>query len=285
LGTLQQYWRKVAVSINKAFRKQAGPQPRLEELEREILAFTTENQTLAGKLERIRADSERRRSEELQKFDTLGQTQLQTETARIADARRLAELERLQVEVEAGRKREHAQVRALEASLSETTDRLEARDNQLKFLQDYARKQHQELKTALAEASSRLETRDNELKRLLDSAQEQIVALEASLSEISKRFETTDNAIGGLRAGLVQQLTRLAASLSSTTVQLEATNRQVKTLEKKIEIEHRLQQNMFEDTQAQLHKQGERLSRVIVTAVFTLVLVAIVGAILFWGVR
>ncbi|MDH3900008.1 MAG: hypothetical protein OEU51_03035, partial [Gammaproteobacteria bacterium] len=158
MGTLEQYWRKVAVGINKAFRQQATPQPRLEELEREILAFTTENQTLAGNLERIRADSERRRSEELRKIETLEETQRQTETARIAEARRLAELERLLVEVEAWRQRKHEQVSALEASLAETTDRLEARDNQLKFLQDSAREQHQALKTALAEASSRLET-------------------------------------------------------------------------------------------------------------------------------
>jgi chromosome segregation ATPase len=283
LGTLEQYWRKLAAGINKTFRHEPPPvEPRLEELEREILTFSRENQTLAGKVEEIRVDSERRGSDELGKIEILEENQRQTETARIADARRLDELKRLHDEVAAGQKREHEQFTALEASLAETTSRLEARDNQLKFLQDSAREEHQALKTALAEASSRLETRDNELERLLDSAQEQIAALEASLAETAKRFETTDGKLAELRASLHQQLTRLGASLSSGNVQLEATNRHIRTLEKKLEVEYRLQQNLLEDMQAQLRRQDERLSRAMATAVFAIVLAIVAGAVLIW---
>jgi chromosome segregation ATPase len=285
VSTLEQHWRKAAASINKVFSQQAGPQRRLEELEREILAVIAENQGLASELERIRADSERRRSEELRKIETLEQTQRQTETARIADAKRLVEFEQLFAGLDTDRKLQRDQIKALEASLAETTSRLEIRDNQLKFLQDSARDQLQALKTALAEATSRLETGDNELKRLQDSAHKQILAIETSLAETSSRFESTDNKIQGLRAKILEQAQQLEASFASTTRQFDATNNQVKALEKKLELEHRLQQNIFEDAQAQLREQDARLKRAMMTWGFILALVVVAVASLFLGVR
>ncbi len=249
MSSLEQHWRKAAASIHKAFRQPADPQPRLEELEREILVLTKEHQSLAGELERIRAESERRRSEELQKIETLEKTQWQTETARIADAKRLAEFEQLLAGLENDRKLQRAQIKALEVSLAETTSRLEIRDNQLKFLQD--------------------------------SAREQFQALETSLAETSSRFETTDHRIQDLRAKILEQAQRLGASLSSATRQFDATNNQVKALDKKLELDCRLQQNIFEDAQAQLREQDARLNRTIVTGVFILVLVVVAVAILF----
>jgi chromosome segregation ATPase len=273
LSILEQHWRKAAASINKVFRQPAGPQPRLEELEREILVLTTENQSLAGELERIRTESERHRSEELHNIEILERTQRRTETARIADAKRLAEFEQLFVDAEAGRKLQRDQIKALEASLAETTSRLEVRDNQLKFLQDSAREQLQALRIALAETASRLETGDNELKRLQSAAHKQILALETALAEAASRFETTDNKIQGLRARILEQAQQLEAACSSSTRQFEATNNQVKGLEKTLELEHRLQQNIFEDVQTQLREQHQRLNRATVTGVFIAVLV------------
>jgi chromosome segregation ATPase len=107
------------------------------------------------------------------------------------------------------------------------------------------------------------------------------VALETSLAETSNRFETTDSKIRELQVRIVEQAQQLEASLSSTTVQLEATNNQVKALERKLKVEQLLQKNMLQDTQAQLRKHDERLNWAMVTAVFTLILVAVAGAILF----
>lgn len=285
MGTFEQYWHKAAAGINKALRPQADTRPRLQDLEREILALTTENHTLAGKLEQIRADIERRGSEELRQIKALEQALRETGSARIADSNRLTEQEQLLAEVIAGCKLEREQTRALEVTLAETIHRLETRNNQLKFLQDSAREQLQALRTSLAEASSRLETRDNELGLLQDSAHEQIVALEATLTETSSRFETTDKEINELRARFAEQIQQLETTLDSTTTRFEAMDNRFGALEKKLEIEHRLQENLFQDVQARLHNQDKRLKRVMLTAAFTLVLVAAVGAILFWGMR
>jgi chromosome segregation ATPase len=284
LGTFEQYLRKAAASINLGTVRQAQPRPRLQELERELLVLSRENQTLAGKLERFRADSERLRSAELQKLEALEQAHREYGTARATDARRLSELEQGLVGVQAERTREHERLEALEEFLAETKNRLETRDNQLKFLQDSAREQLHSLKTSLAEASSRLETRDNELVHRQDAACEQLVALETSLSDASRRFETTDSEISELRADLLKQAQQLEASRVSAETLFEATTNQVRTLENKLELEHTLQQNLFRDTGARLRRQDVRLNR-ITAAGFILVLAAVAGAVIFWLVR
>jgi len=284
LGTLEQYLRKAAASIKPGSGRQADPWPRFQKLERELLDLTRENQTLAGKLERFRADFEHLSSAELQKIETLEQAHRENATARASDARRLSELEQGLVGVQAERTREHERLEALEEFLAETKNRLETRDNQLKFLQDSAREQLHSLKTSLTEASSRLETRDHELAHRQDAAYEQIVGLETSLAETSRRFETTDSEISTLQAQLLKQTQQLVASRASANTLFEATTNQVRTLEKKLEVEHTLQQNLFRDAETQLRKQHERLSRVIAAA-FILVLAAVAGAIIFWLIR
>jgi len=285
LKSIMQYWRQAIAGIGNSFRQQAGSPPRQDALERELLALATEYQTLAGKLELVRADYGRRVMAAIQKIEALEQSRRQTESAGLADAARLAGLEQALAGVEAGRKAEHQQVTALEASLAETAQRLETRGNQLKFLQDSAREQLQALKTALAEASSRLETRVDELRHLQDSAQEQIVALETSLAETVNRFEAVDTVLGELQSARLEQAQQLEAFLGSITDQLEANSKRNEALEKRLDVEHRLQQNMFEDMQAQLRKQNARLRQILVAAVFVLLLVAAAGAILFRGVH
>ena len=111
------------------------------------------------------------------------------------------------------------------------------------------------------------------------------MALETSLAEASRRFETTDSEISALRAQLVKQTQQLEASRASANTLFEATTNQVRALEKKLEVEHTLQQNLFRDTEAQLRKQDERLNRAMAAAGFILVLAAVAGAIIFWLVR
>jgi methylthioribose-1-phosphate isomerase len=87
-----------------------------------------------------------------------------------------------------------------------------------------------------------------------------------------------------LRAELLKQTQQLEASRASANTLFEATTNQVRTLEKKLEVEHTLQQNLFRNTEAQLRKQHERLNR-ITAAGFILVLAAVAGAVIFWLVR
>ncbi|MGB5541569.1 MAG: hypothetical protein WBO37_15910 [Gammaproteobacteria bacterium] len=284
MNNLRQYWRGAAASINKFLGLQPNPRQRQETLERELLALTSEYQALAGKLELMRAESERRALLTLQKVEGLEESRREAGTARMADAARLAELEQRLVATEQARETGHSQVMALEASLRETTHRLETRGNQLKFLQDSAREQLQVLKTALAEAASRLETRDDALEARQDAAHEQIDALGTSLARTVSRFESTDSAVEALRAAREEQARTLETYLASTTVQLEAASQQVMALEKKLDAEHRLQHKLFEDAQAQLHRQDKRLRHIMLVAVFALVLAAAAGAIIFRGV-
>jgi len=280
LDTIEHYWRKAAAGVTRVFRQQTGAEPRLETLERELLALTREHHVLVAQLEKSRTEFEQRDSGALRKLDALEQAHRQSETARVADARRLAELEQLLVGIEAGYQVAHDRVKAMDASLTETSKRLEARANQIKFLQDSAGEQLHALKTMLAEASSRLETSDNELRKVQDSAQEQIAALEGTLAGASNRFESTDSEIRQLREDVAERARQLATVLDSVTTRLEAKDNRVEALEKQIETGHKLQQTGIQDMQEQLDRQGHHLDRVMVMAVVALVLVAATGAML-----
>jgi len=283
LGTLLQYWRKTAAGIINAVRQHDAPQPGLEELERELLALTTEYQTLAGRLERIRLDYEHRWSGESRKIEVLAQALRQTETARTDDAGRLLELTQRLARFESEDRLARDRVDSLETALAEATGRLESRNNQLKFLQDSAREQHRLLKTALAEAISRLETRDSELAQQLESAREQVAALEAALAETADHCAAADNGISELRTGIAAQARQHEDALSSAITRLEAMTNQAEALEARLEVEHRLRENMLQDTMTQLRWQDARLKRATAIAIFTLALVAVTGAVLFWN--
>jgi chromosome segregation ATPase len=281
LNTFQDYLRKAAAGLEKVFRREGGLDPRLQQLERDLLALTIENQTLAGKLEKLAAESERHRTEALQRFEVLERARRDTETACGADAGRLRELERHLTETGEQRAQERAQIAALEAFIDDTKTRLETRDNQLKFLQDSAREQLQALKTSLAEAASRLETRDNELSHLQDTTREQIVVLENSLGGAARRFETLDGEMNELRSRLGEQTRQFEAVLSSTNVLFESMNNQIEALEKKLELEHQLQQNLFRDTQTQLRRQDSRMKRALAAAAGLLLVLATAIILLF----
>lgn len=283
LINFKQYWRKTVASINKSFSEQENTRQRQEALEREMLSLDTAYQTLVGKLEGMRAESERVGSEAFRKIATLEQSHQQTESARIEAAEKLAKLEQRLLEAANESQLEHQQIAALETALAESTRQLETRANQLKFLQDSAREQLQALKTALAETESRLETRDNEIRQLQDSAHEQITSLEIALTEAVSRFETIDGELRELQATKQEQAHQIDAFLASSSIQLAATTNQVMALEKKLDVERKLQQHQAEDTQALLRKQETRLRWALVVAVCALILAAVEGAFFFGG--
>lgn len=282
MGTLEQYWRKAAAGIDRAFGQKSVDQSRAEELERELLALAAENQTLGGKLERVRADAERCGSEALQKVHALEQAQQQTDTTRLEHADRLTELVQRVGELQAGLAELRDRAAALEAALTETARRLDTRAGQLKFLQDSAREQIQAVKTAVAEASSRLESRDNTLERAQESAREQMAMLEGSLRETLERIEATHSEIGTLRVSAEKRAEQLESRLSSGVARLDAADNRIKVLEKKLEVEHKLQQNLLEDMRAHWRKQDEGLRRARLVSVATLLL-AVAAGVFLWS--
>lgn len=283
MASLAQYWHKTTASINKVFRQQTPDQPSLNDVERALLDLKIEHQTLAGKLDRIHTDCERSSADELGKIAVIERTYQETDAARIAGARKLVELQNQLGEIQALRKLDHDQIKAIEASLTETTSRLETRANQLRFIQDSANEQLRAFKTSLAEAASRLETRDNDLRQQQDSAHEQIVALEVAVNEIPGRFKTTSDEIKELRVAITEQIKQLEASSSSLSAILENTDDQVKVLENKLDTALQLHENKFQNTQARLCSQEKRLDRIVAMTLVTFALVVITVAILFWS--
>jgi len=280
LDTLEQVWRKAAAGINRAFGLHGNARPRLEALTTEVLTLVQAQNTLAAQLEQARAEFERHGTGVSRKIDTLEQANKQAETARVADNKRLSELEQLVVGIEAQYKLAHDGIKVLEASLGDTKGRLETRCSQLKFLQNASNDRLQTLKTMLAEASSRLETSDNELRHVQNTAHERIAALENALAETAKRFESTDRSVRKLREHTIEQARQLNASLSATTARLQSLDNHVEALKKQLSSERTLQQNIFQDTTEQMARQEERMSRFMVSAVLILILVVVAGAIL-----
>jgi chromosome segregation ATPase len=280
LDTLEQVWQKAAAGINRVFGFHGNARPRLEALQRELISLAQAQHTLAAQLEQQRVDFERHGAGNSSKIDTLEQAHRQAETARIADERRLAELEQLLVGIEAGYRLAHDRIKALGASMEEATDRLETRCNQLKFLQDASSERFQTLKTTIAEAASRLETSDNDLRQVQDTAHERISALENALAETARRIESTERAFQDLQEHAIEQARQFSATLSATTARLDTTDSHVESLEKQSGSEHALQKLIFQETQEQVARQQERMSRLMVSAVLILVLVAMAVAIL-----
>jgi chromosome segregation ATPase len=277
LSTFGNYLRKARADLKKAFPRASSSDLRVQQFERDLLSLTVENQTLAAKLEQLTAELERERSESLHRSEFLEHAQRDTEAARATDAGSMRKLEQSLATAEAQRAQEHEQIVALKTLLDETRTRMETRDNQLKFLQDSAHERLERLKTSLAETASRLETRDNELRRLLETTRERIVAIENALEETGRRFETLEGGTGELRSRLGEQTRQLDAGLSSTNTLFESMNNQIQTLQKKLDIEHKLQQNLFQDTQMQLRRQHSRFNRTLAAAGLVLAL-----ALLFW---
>jgi chromosome segregation ATPase len=280
LDTIEHYWRKAAAGVGRIFRQQADVDPRLETLQRELLALTRDHQAVVAQLEKARGDFESRDAAGLRKIETLEQKYRQSETARLADSRRLAELEQLLVGIEAGYQLTHDRTKELEASLAETSKRLEARSNQLKFLQDTAGEQLHAVKTMLAEASSRLETGDNELNKTRELVQDKIATFDAALADTSSRFERADSEIRELRETIAEHARQLGTVPPSVDARLEAKEKQLVALEKQVEAEQRLRQVYFKDTQARVDGLEWRLNRSLLAGVVALALVAASGAIL-----
>jgi chromosome segregation ATPase len=273
LETFGQYWRRAVAGIDRTLGRDPGLRSQLGELERQILTLTSDTQTLESKLERLRAEDARHRSELVRRMDGLKQTCRENNISRTTDTTRLSDCEQRIASLETGCSEDRETVAALDASMSETTRRLETRNQQIKFLQDSAREQLQAFKTGLAEASSRLETRDNETNRRLDGEHELLMSLETTLAETLEGIEAADREIAALQQDVAEQRLQVESFLNSATAQLEVANNRATLLEERVQTDSELKEKQLQ----QLQRQQTRLARAIFAGVAMLLLLVTVA--------
>jgi chromosome segregation ATPase len=282
LDTFGQYWHRAMASINRTFSREPDLRAQLAQLEQQVLILTGDTQTLDDKLERIRAEEARHRSELSRRMDGLDQGCRENDRSRAADATRLSECEHRIAGLETKSSQDRELVAALEASVSETAHRLETRNQQIKFLQDSAREQLKAFKTELAEASSRLETRDNETDRRVDDEHALLVSLAASRADTLERIEAADREITALKRDIAEQRLQIESYLDSATAQLEVANNRATLLEKRAQTDGELKEKQLQQLQLHLQHHETRLVRVIFAgaAVLLLLLLLVTVAIL-----
>lgn len=283
MGFLSEYWHRLAAGMGGRIGRKAATPSQVASLELELLELSASHQALAGNLERIRSDFERRWSAGFKLLNELEQTCRQTEAARLAEGGRLDRLEQLLSDIETGQNRAGSELARLENSLTEAAQRLETRHSQLKFLQDSAREQHQALKTQLAETASRLETRDAEQAEGLATVAARIQAVETAQAENGNRFADAERTAGELQAALAEQTRRIDAFLDSVSARVEANDGRVQALENVLENLQRQQHSRFEEIQTLLHRQQTVTNRILALLAIALLLAGVLGAVLVAG--
>lgn len=260
LDTFGQYWRRAMAGIHRRFGRDPGLHAQLAQLEQQFLTLASNTQALDGKQERIRAEEARHRSELLLRIDGLDRACRENDFSLTKEGDRLSECEQRVTWLETECYRDREKVAALEASVAETTRRLETRNQQIKFLQDSAREQLQAFKTELAEASSRLETRNNETNQRLDEEHQLIVSLESSLAEIPGRIEAVGRKIPALEKDVAEQRLQIERFLDSATAQLEVANNRTTLLEQRAQTDIALKEKQLQQLRLQLQQQGTRFA-------------------------
>jgi len=113
----------------------------------------------------------------------------------------------------------------------------------------------------------------------------QVKEFETSLSLALTRQHATDIQLKALQDTSQQQIRALESSQADTTTRLETTGSQVRTLEKKLDLEHQLYLHTVREIQSQVRSQDLRLNWTMMTAVFAMLLGTVAGGILIWDVQ
>lgn len=280
LETLGQYWRRTVAGLNRSLGRDTGLRTRQAQTEEQILTLTGDMQKLDSKLEHIRAEEARQRAELLRRIDHLDQTCHESNISRATDATRLSECEQqiagMETEISDGRET----VTALEASVLETTRRLETRNQQIKFLQDSAREQLQAFKTELSESHSRLETRNNDTNRRLDEEHALLQSLKTLFADAFERIDVAEQNITSLQHNTREQRLQIESFLDSATAQLEVANNHATLLEKRVETDGELREKQIQQLKLQLQRLESRLVKVILASAAALLLLFIAALIL-----
>ena len=263
MGTLGYYWSRVIAGINRISGGEPGLRSQLVQLEQQILSLSSNLQALNAKQEHNRAEEGRIRSELLRRIDCLDHDCSENDISSAKNSARFSECEQRITELETGCNKERDTILALKAYVTETADRLEIRNKQIKFLQDSARDQLKSFRTALAESSSRLELRDNETNHRLDQDHQSLLLLEGSLEEALGRIVATDQDITALHQEIEEQRLRIETFLDSAIAQLEVAGNRAVLLEKRLQTEFELKDKTLQQLKFQLQQQKIQLIMII----------------------
>lgn len=263
MGTLEHYWNRVIAGINRLSGGETGLSSQLVQLEQQILSLASNLQALEAKQEHNKAEERRIGSELLRRIDGLDHDCREKEIYHAKNAARLSECEQRVTELETGCSKERDTVLALKAYVSETVNRLEIRNKQIKFLQDSARDQLKAFRTELAESSSRLESRDNETNHRLDQDHQSLLLLEGSQEGALGRMDATEQDITTLRQEIEDQRLRIETFLDSAIAQLEVAGNHAELLEKRLQTGFELKDKKLQQLKIQLQQQKMQLIMII----------------------
>ena len=253
MHTLKQAWLRICARFVKSFKLRSRSLPGSPEPGNGTTAVVRDYQTLAADLHRFRAESERTGSEEIRKIGALDVANQEAISARVGQAKQLADLERRIVVLEAERHESLGRVNSIETSLTDTLSRLDAIDNQVRVFDARSREQVKEFEASLSLAVTRLDTTDTRLEELRHTSSQQVMAIESSLADTSTRLEAIDG--------------------------------QVRTVEQKLDLEHQLYLHTVREIQSQVRSQDQRLNWTMMAAVFAMLLGSVAGGILIWDVQ
>ena len=159
MRNLKQYWQSLFASNNKSVKTHAHTSPGPAELEHEIAAVSSENQTLAANLEEVRQEIAATRNTDKNKLAELERINHTLETARQEEFRKLGELENRLDVISSEHNQAHNQIKGLKVSLDEASTQLEKTDNQVKQM-ELEQRLHEKM---LLETQTQLRTQDQRL--------------------------------------------------------------------------------------------------------------------------
>jgi hypothetical protein len=311
--SLIQFWRNTTARIAKAFMAAPRGTSVSQLLERELATVTRNNQSSAGEIPPLHAGSEQALSPETQEILPLEDARQDAASARTTEAGQLSGLERRIVELEADRDRAFLAVTTIESTLNTATKRLAALDGQLGNWQARIDDQAKSLAAALAHQ----EATTGELAILRDESQQRARTFESSLADASRRFVAADEqtrmwqaradeqakvfemtlsgTIERQAAGTVefetlrdasrQQFKSLESSLAGAANHLGTMDGQLRSVEQKLDLEHRLYLHTVQEIQNQVRVQDQRLGWTKMAVVLAMLLGAVGGGILIWEVQ
>ena len=159
MRNLKQYWQSLFASNNKSVKTHAHTSPGPAELEHEIAAVSSENQTLAANLEEVRQEIAATRNTDKNKLAELERINHTLETARQEEFKKLGELENRLDVISSEHNQAHNQIKGLKISLAEASTQLEKTDNQVKQM-ELEQRLHEKM---LLETQTQLRTQDQRL--------------------------------------------------------------------------------------------------------------------------
>ena len=281
MHTLKQAWQRTCARIANTFKPGSHPSPGSLVAEDDITSVIREHQNLAAELHRFRTESEQKGSEAIREIGTLEAAYQESRSARVGQAKQLADLERRIVELEAERHQSLERVKSIETSLADTASRLDTVDNQVRVSHARSREQEKEFGDSLSLAIARQNTTDTRLEELRHTSLQQVTAIETSLADTSQQVTAIESSL----ADTSQQVMAIETTLANTSTRLVTMDGRIRAQEQKLDLEHQLYLHTVQEIQSQVRSQDQRLNWTMMAAVFAMLLGSVAGGILIWDVQ